>query len=174
MIQWGMSWSILDDYHTPVKDLEGDLLQFSTLEKTSRNRSEWTLTGAGSKQCCLFCGRFYRYRPAIAAQHLDSAVKPREVAACSPTVQHMERHKQIVAELRERADEKRAARKRKAEEDAAREGRDGSCAAGSAGLGSVIGSADAPINLDVNHIGGSCTQEEMNKQWGLFSSFAAG
>ena len=88
----------------------------------------------------------------------------------------MERHKQIVAELRERADEKRAARKRKAERKTLLEKAvmEAVLQVLRASVVGVIGSADAPINLDVNHIGGSCTREEMNKQWGLLSSFAAG
>ena len=115
-----------EDYHTLVVDLDGGDLQFSTLVESSRNRADWT---AATKQCCLFCGKWYKYRPSLAEVHLDAGLTldsvgtARKVTACQPTVQHTDRHAEVLAELRRRRqikdEERKAAEKRNVEGGAA-------------------------------------------------------
>ena len=97
------------DFHTPVGDLKGGDIYLCTITEDSREEAK---TGQGQ---CLFCGHWYRYRPSIVRMHLDkltgkaSSGKVRDVKACEPVAFYMDRHKQILDEVRRREGEKQLA-----------------------------------------------------------------
>jgi hypothetical protein len=102
MGEQGPDWAEL-----PIADLHGSELEWSTVMIETRKMK---------KNVCLFCKHSYTGGPYKVRQHLDKALKNREVCAlrcrlsvlqvraCAPGEAYMERHGDIVDALRKRAE----------------------------------------------------------------------
>ena len=121
----------------PVERLKSSALEWSTvIEADARAKNR------GKDKTCLFCGKKYSGGPDKIRIHLDANVKPREVATCKPLPEWRERHRVVLAEMRERA-AVGAARKQKAIE--VEEQRDQRRAAGGAGPEGAAAAAAAKL-----------------------------
>jgi hypothetical protein len=84
------------DYDTSVAEMKLPLFLTSTLTDDSR-------ASAVTNKTCLLCGWKYFYRPSRCRQHLGvGATGTSHVQLCNPFPDHVQRHAQIVKELKER------------------------------------------------------------------------
>ena len=85
------------DYDTAVAEMKLPLLLASTFTDDTR-------ASTVTKKTCLFCGWTYYYRPIHCREHLG--VKPaavtNHVQLCKSFPEHIQRHAQIVKELKQR------------------------------------------------------------------------
>ena len=87
-----------EDYHTSVAGPEANELLKSTLTDETRTRR-------GDTKTCLFCGWTYYFRPGRCLDHLGltgQASGSKKVQQCKPHSEHIDRHAQVVKELKER------------------------------------------------------------------------
>ena len=56
----------------------------------------------GDTQTCLFCGLSHYFRPVRSRDHLGVGIGSKKVYRCNPYPEHIERHAQVVKELKER------------------------------------------------------------------------
>jgi hypothetical protein len=80
----------------PIAELTGSALAWSTIVEVDGRKKTST------KKECAFCGKVYSGGPAVIGQHMDAQLGPRNVTACKPKADFVERHKQVLAELRRR------------------------------------------------------------------------
>jgi hypothetical protein len=162
------------DFETPVRDLEGGDIFLSTITEDSREEAK------GGKGECLYCGLWYRYRPSMVQMHLDkqlgkaSSGRTRAVKACEPGAFYMDRHKQILDEVRRREGEKQQAERCRVESDHVR-GRSGvdQRAGGSRprpggddGSGTIVLDSDEEEGpRKQRKLVDAVTREQMNEQW---------
>ena len=88
----------MDDSQLPVGALDGTRLEWSTIEAEHR--------GSTTRKPCDLCGHEYTGGPKHIRTHLDKSLKPRDVQVCKPRVNKVQRHNQVVAELRKRKQER--------------------------------------------------------------------
>ena len=86
--QWGRQ---------PIDELEGSALEWSTIEEMAGRAKT-----VRAKRC-LFCGHTYLGGPLNIRQHLDRLLPHRNVRACKPIAQWVDRHAAVLQELRLRA-----------------------------------------------------------------------
>ena len=86
-------WS--EDYHTTVVDMETNDLLKSTLTDEIHNQK-------GDTKTCLFCGLSHYFSPVHSQDHLGVGSGSKKVQWCNPYPEHIERHTQVVKELKER------------------------------------------------------------------------
>jgi len=80
----------------PVTEMETNHISKSTLSDESRQEK-------GDTKTCLFCGFRYYFRTIRAQDHLGPGnVSKKKVQQCKPSVEHIERHAQVVKEVQER------------------------------------------------------------------------
>ena len=106
--------SDLDDSQRPVAALQASALEWSTIVAAGRGQTK--------KKACDLCGHEYAGGPALIRIHLDKTLKPREVAACHPAVNKIQRHNAVLAELRKRKQAKDAKEDIKRKRSASRAG----------------------------------------------------
>ena len=85
------------DYDTAVAEMKLPLLLASTFTDDTR-------ASTVTKKTCLLCGWTYYYRPIRGREHLGvtSDVGTNHVQLCKPFPEHIQRHAQIVKELKQR------------------------------------------------------------------------
>ena len=84
-------WS--EDYKTPVAEMETNHILKSTLTGESRKEK-------GDTKTCLFCGFRYYFRSIRDRNHLVQGIDSKKVQQYKPSVEHIERHDQVVSTLR--------------------------------------------------------------------------
>ncbi len=86
------------DYHKPDAEMQVYFL-------LTRTFTDDTRVSAVTNKACLLCGWKYFYRPSRCRQHLGVDDGGRShVQLCKPLPEHVERHAQIVKELKERGE----------------------------------------------------------------------
>jgi len=94
----------------PLGDLTAPgALAWSTIEAEAGKAKN---TG---KKACAFCRKVYTQGPNVISLHLDARLKPRSILACQPEARWVQRHTEVVAEIRKQNSE-RAAKKQPAED----------------------------------------------------------
>ena len=85
------------DYDTAVAEMKLPLLLASTFTDDTR-------ASTVTKKTCLLCGWTYYYRPIHCREHLGVTVSAdtNHVQLCKPFPEHIQRHAQIVKELKQR------------------------------------------------------------------------
>ena len=84
-----------EDYNTPVREMKTNHILKSTLTGESRQEK-------GDTKTCLFCGFSYYFRPIRVRDHLGLGSVSKKVQQCKPSAEHIERHAQVVKEVKER------------------------------------------------------------------------
>jgi hypothetical protein len=84
-----------EDYYTPVTEMETNHILKSTLTGESRQEK-------GDSKTCLFCGFSYCFRPIHVRDHLDLGRVSKKVQQCKSSLEHIERHSQVVKEVKRR------------------------------------------------------------------------
>jgi hypothetical protein len=73
-----------------------------------------TLTGESRQQkgdsgTCLFCGFSYFFRPIRVRYHLDLGSVSKKLQKCKPSVEHIERHVEVVEAVKRRDENEKMA-----------------------------------------------------------------
>jgi hypothetical protein len=84
-----------EDYYTPVTEMETNHILKSTLTGESRQEK-------GDSKTCLFCGFNYYFRSIRSRDHLGLGSVSKKVQECKPSAEHIERHAQVVTEVKRR------------------------------------------------------------------------
>ena len=90
----------------PIASLKGTRLEWSSIAGVGAYMNGTRSFGkmGNATKMCLFCRKEYTGGPIHIRNRLDKKIIPRERAVCSPTVDWVHRHAEVVAVLRERAE----------------------------------------------------------------------
>ena len=97
-----MSSSRPEDYYTPVAEMDTNHILKSTLTGESRQQK-------GDSRTCLLCGFSYFFRPIRARYHLGLGSVSKKVQKCKPSAEHIERHAEVVMEVKRRDEHEKMA-----------------------------------------------------------------
>ena len=91
-----------EDYYTPVAEMDTNHILKSTLTGESRQQK-------GDSRTCSFCGFSYFFRPIRARYHLGLGSVSKKVQKCKPSAEHIERHAEVVKEVKRRDEHEKMA-----------------------------------------------------------------
>ena len=99
-------WGDISYARAPIASLKGTHLEWSSIARVAAYMNGTRSFGkmGSAKKMCLFCRKEYTGGPVHIRNHLDTTLWPRERSKCSPTVEWVHRHAEVVAVLREQAE----------------------------------------------------------------------